>query len=111
MILFNPNKEPVEFMYGGQTYIFKPKESRNLPDNVAEHALERQHAPLVEHTPMYDKQVEVSDTVYSELPWRKLVSMASARKVHKIGMSRPDVEKAMEEYDQSQGRTLQESTS
>ena len=106
MILFNPDTKPVEFRYGGQVFIFKPKESRNLPDEVATHALERSHAPLVEHTPMYDKQVEISDTIYSELPWRKLVSMASARGVHKIGMNRIQTEKAMEEYDQSQGRTL-----
>jgi hypothetical protein len=106
VILFNPDTKPVEFRYGGQIFIFKPKESRNLPDEVALHALERQHAPLVEHTPMYDKQVAFSDTVYSELPWRKLVSMASARGIFKPGSSRAEVEKNMEEYDQSQGRTL-----
>lgn len=108
MLLFNPGTTPVEFMFGGQTYVFKPKESRDLPDNVAEHAINRYHAPLVIHTPMYDKQVEISDTVYSEMPWRKLVQMASARGIFKPGTSRPEVEKMMEEYDVSQRGTLQE---
>jgi len=108
VILFNPGKDPVEFRFGGQSFIFKPKESRNLPDEVAKHALERQHAPLVEHTPMYDKQVEISDTVYSEMPWRKLVQMASARGIFKPGIARAAVEKLMEEYDESQRGIVQE---
>jgi hypothetical protein len=106
MILFNPNKKPVEFRCGGQIYIFKPGESRELDEYTALHALNRQHAPLVEHTPMYDKEVKFSDTKYSKLPWRKLVQMASARGLFKLGISRPDVEKALEEYDIQQRRTL-----
>jgi hypothetical protein len=110
MQLFNPNNFEVEFVCGGVHYIFKPKESRELSEYVANHALNRQHAPLVLHTPMYDKQVKVSDTVYSELPWRKLVQMSSARGIFKLGTSRAEVEKMMEEYDHSTGRTLQESS-
>lgn len=106
MILFNAGTEPVEFRYGGQVFIFKPKESKNIDDVIATHALERSHAPLVVHTPMYDKQVEISDTVYSEMPWRKLVQMASARGIFKPGKGRADVEKMMEEYDQSERGTL-----
>ena len=98
MILFNPTNNPIEFRHGGVTYIFKPKESRNLPDLVAEHAINRAKVPLVEHTPMYDKQVAFSDTAYSEIPWRKLVQMASARKIFKPGTPRAQVEKDMEEF-------------
>ena len=106
MQLFNPNKDPVEFRYGGVSYIFKSKESRELPEHVALHAIERCHVPLVVHTPMYDREVEISDTIYSEMPWRKLVQMASARGIFKPGTKRADVEKIMEEYDHSQGRTI-----
>jgi len=106
MIIFNPTNFNVEFRYGGQTYIFKPKESRNLPDNVADHAINRQHAPLVEHTPAYDKEVEISDTKYSEIPWRKLVAMASARGIFKPGTTRPALEKIMEEHDQLERGTV-----
>jgi hypothetical protein len=106
MRLLNPNKEPVEFVCGGQIYIFKPGESRELDEYTAKHALERQHAPLVVHTPMYDKEVAFSDAVYSQMPWKKLVQMASARGIFKMGTKRPDLEKALEEYDKSQGRTL-----
>lgn len=94
-------------MHGGQTYIFKPGESRELPEHVALHALERQHAPLVVHTPMYDNQVAFSDTEYSKLPWKKLVQMASARDLYKFGDNREKIEKALEDYDFKQGRTLQ----
>lgn len=106
MILFNPTNFNVEFRYGGTAYIFKPKESRDLPDHVAEHAINRAHAPLVEHTPMYDSQVEISDTKYSEIPWRRLIQMASARGVFKPGTTRAELEKIMEEYDNEQRGTL-----
>ena len=105
-ILFNPTNFNVEFRHGGTTYIFKPKESRDLPEHVAEHAMNRAHAPLVEHTPMYDKEVEISDTKYSDIPWRKLVQMASARGIFKPGTARPELEKIMEEHDIESRGTL-----
>jgi hypothetical protein len=107
MRLLNPNKEPVEFRCGGVLYIFKPGESRELDEYVAKHALERQHAHLVVHTPMFDNQVAFSDTIYSQMPWKKLVQMASARGLFKMGTKRADVERLLEEYDSEQGRTLQ----
>jgi enhancing lycopene biosynthesis protein 2 len=109
MQLFNATNKEVEFVCGGVHYIFKPKESRDLPEYVALHALERAHAPLVVYTPAYDRQVKISDTVYSEMPWRKLVQMASARGVFRPGTARPQVEKDMEEYDNRIRGTLQES--
>jgi len=107
MRLLNPNKTPVEFRCGGVLYIFKPGESRELDEYTAKHALERQHAPLVVHTPMYDKEVKVSDTIYSQMPWKKLVQMSSARGLFKMGTKRADVEKALEDYDSEQRGTIQ----
>jgi len=109
LILFNPTNKIVEFRCGGITYIFKPKESKTLPDKVAEHAIERAKAPLVEHTPVYDSQVEFKDVVYKELPWKQLVQMASARGIFIPGDKRADVESKMEDYDGKRG-TLQESS-
>ena len=106
MRLLNPNKVPVEFRCGGVLYIFKPGESRELDEYVAKHALERQHAPLVEHTQMHDKEVKVSDIVYSQMPWKKLVQMASARGLFKMGTKRPELEKLLEEYDHTQRGTI-----
>lgn len=106
MRLLNPNKEPVEFRCGGVLYILKPGESRELDEHVANHALNRVHAPLVEHTPMFDNQVAFSDTVYSEMPWKKLIQMASARGLFKMGTKRADIEKALEDYDKFKGGAL-----
>jgi hypothetical protein len=106
MILFNPNNNPIEFFYGGIRIEFRPKESKNLPDNVAEHALKRAKVPLVEHTPMYDKEVKISDYLYSDMPWKKLVQMASARGIFKPGMSRDHLEILMEEYDNGERGTV-----
>lgn len=108
MLLFNPNDRIVEFLHGGIPYVFKPKELKTLPEVVALHALERVHAPLVVHTPMYDKEVEYKDVVYKELPWKELVQMASARGIYSFGDKRADVESKMEDYD-SKGRIIQES--
>ena len=110
MRLLNPNKTPVEFRCGGVLYIFKPGESRELDEYTAKHALERQHAPLVVHTPMFDKEVAFSDTKYSELPWKKLVQMASARELYKFGDNRVKIEKALEDYDNKSGRIIPSSS-
>lgn len=105
MQLFNPTDKIVEFRHGGIVFTFQPKESKDLSEVVALHAIERAHAPLVEHTQVYDKEVKISDIVYSEMPWKKLVQMASARGIFSLGMKRPELEKVLEEYD-TKGRTL-----
>jgi len=99
VILFNPTKKEVSFICGGRTYVFRSKESKNLDDFVATHALERSHAPLVEQTPDYDKEVAFSDVVYADLKWKELVQLASARGVFTPGLKRPEVEKLLEDYD------------
>jgi hypothetical protein len=100
--LYNPTDKPVEFRCGGMLYIFQPKETRDLDEYVANHAIERAHAPLVKYSPMFDKEVEKSDIVYSEMPWKKLVQMASARGIFTLGTKRPELEKLLEEYDHTQ---------
>lgn len=106
MILYNPGIKPVEFIYDGFHYIVAPKQSRNFPDYIAEHALERQHAPLVEYNQSYDGEMLSTDVEYSKMPWKKLVSLASARGVYKPGekgLNRASLEVRMEEYDRTNG--------
>ena len=105
MILYNPKDENVEFSYGGIRIYFKSKESKTFPEHVAIHALERARVGLVEYNPSYDKEMTATDMSYPEMPWRKLVSLASARGIFKPGTKRPVLEKDLEDYD-TQGRTL-----
>ena len=107
MNLFNPTKETIEFKCGGITYIFKPKESKELSEYIALHALERAKVPLVEHTPMYDKEVEITDVSYYKLSWNKIRSMAAARGLYKIGQSRQEIIELMEDYDNRIRGTVQ----
>lgn len=104
--MFNPTNKEVSFRYGGKEFIFKPKESRELEEHIADHAVERSKSPLVEHTPMYDRQVEIKDTVYSKMGWREVQRMASARGLFKLGMSREKAILILEEYDASQRGTV-----
>ena len=105
MQMFNPTKKTVEFRYGGEPHVFKPGESKALPDHIAKHAIRRARAPLVEHTQTYDKDVAFSDTKYSNMGWKAIQGLASSRGLFKLGMSRSDVEEALEKYD-SETRTL-----
>ena len=106
MILFNPTTNKVEFFFDGQLFKFEPKELRTLPDHIAIHALERSKVPLVEHTPMYGREVVSSDIYYNSMPWKDLLRMASARKLFKPGTPRVEVERLLEEYDRKQRGTL-----
>ena len=110
MRLINPTKNNIEFRYGGQVYYFLPGESKELPEHVAKHALDRAKAPLTLHTPMYDKEVTISDIEYPKLPWKQLVHLASERGLFKPGNSREDVERILADYDREQAGTLQEPT-
>ena len=110
MILFNPTKEKVEFRYGGVLVVFKPKESKNLSDAVADHALNRSKVPLVEQTPMYDSQVEYTDVSYANMPWKNLIQLASKRKLFVPGTSRIELERLLNEYDLKLRGTLPQSS-
>jgi len=103
MQLFNPTKKTIELRYGGKPYVFQPKESKDLPEHVVIHFTKTTNSPLVVQTPMHDKEVKISDVVYSEMKWKDLIKMASVRGVFFPPMKRVEVEKAMEEYDQERG--------
>lgn len=104
MILYNPSKKSVEFMFGGRVFIMAGGEIRDFPIEVAEHALNRSKVGLVEYSQCYEKEVVRSDIRYEDMPWRNLVSMASGRKIFKPGMPR---EKVIEALYGSEGRTSQ----
>jgi O-methyltransferase involved in polyketide biosynthesis len=108
MILYNPNKNKVEFLCGGVRYYMNPKESKTFPDNVALHALERSKVGLVEYSPIYDREMTETDIEYVDMPWNKLKTLGSNRKLFKPGITRFDLEKALKDYDIAQGRTVQE---
>ena len=103
MLIFNPTEKPVEIRYGGQLYIFAPKESKDLPEYIVKHATRTTNSPLVIQTPDLDKEVRVSDVDYTKMPWKKLVQMASARGIYRFGDNREKLEKAMEDYGQENG--------
>lgn len=110
MILYNPTDKKVEFIYDSKHYILNSKESRNFPDNIAEHAIKRFKAPLVEYSPMYDKEITKVDISYEELSWGRLRSLGVVRKIYKPGMNRENLTLKLREYD-SQIGTLQKSSS
>jgi len=85
------------------------KESREFPTHIAEHALERSKVGLVVYHPAYDREMTKTDMNYATMEWGKLVSLASNRKIFKPSMKRDEVERLLNDYDKSQGRTLQKS--
>jgi len=103
MRLYNPSDEKVEFLIGGVRYIMDARESREFPNEVAKHALTRSRVGLVEYHPAYDNKMLKTDMDYTTLPWRKLVTLASTRKIFVPGMVRADLEKAMIDYDTQRG--------
>ena len=108
MRIYNPNKNKVEFLCGGVRYYMDAKESREFPDHIAEHALERSKVGLVVYHPAYDREMTKTDMNYPEMVWGELRSLASARKVFRPSMKRDEVERLLNDYDTKIG-TLQES--
>ena len=108
VVLYNPTDEKVKFCYGGKWEYFDPKESKTFPEHKAMHAIKRAKVPLVEYNPSYDNEMTSTDMNYSEMPWKNLVSLGSARGIYKPGKgsNREALEGALEEYDKTRG-TLQ----
>lgn len=108
-LMHNPSNKEKEFMCGGTTYLFAPGEKRILDGVVADHALKEDGLGLLEVGVDTDTQidgVEVSKLPkvdYNKMPWKKLIGIAGDAKVYKIGMDRPSVERALEEYDGQRG--------
>ena len=100
MILFNPKKDPVEFMCDHQIYIFAPGEKRLLDGAVADHALRFANAGLKQYVPETDDALVSSTNVaYDKMPWREVVSMGSKRKIFKPGMSKKELLRLLAESD------------
>ena len=108
MIVYNPNDRQVEFFYGGALFKFQPKESRTVDEAMGEFILNRARVGLVEYNVGYDSEMKVDDFNYDTMPWRKLVSLASARKLFKpgSGMDRKNLIEAIKAYDNEKRGTL-----
>jgi hypothetical protein len=106
MILYNPTDVEQKFYHGHIPYVFKPKESRTLPDDVGKWGLKRGNKNLVEYTAMYDKEMLSTDMDYEKMNWRNLVALASARGMFKPSMKRDTLLQLLKDYD-TERRTLQ----
>lgn len=107
MLLYNPTDVEQKFYHGHIPYVFKPKESKTFPDVVGKWALKRGNRNLVEYSPVYDREMLSTDMDYEKMNWRKLVTLASGRKIWKPGTTKEKLLKLMKEYDGTQGRTIQ----
>lgn len=104
MTLFNPKSEKVEFMYDHQSYVFAPGEKQLVEWEVGDHAIRFVNTGLKEYVPETDdKEVTSSNMAYDKMPWKEVVSMASARGIFKPGMGKDAVLKALVESDNEQG--------
>lgn len=100
-IIFNPTNKEIEFMQGGQIYIFKPGEKRLLDGFVAYHALSHVKSALREYEPDTDDEVvSSSDVAYDKMPWREVVALASKRGIFKPGMARDEAIRLLAELDE-----------
>lgn len=110
-VLYNPTDKKVEFMCNRITYIFKPYEKKILEGFVAHHALHFVNTGLIEYSidgkPEVTKVAEEfvlpadAEIAYETLPWRKLVSIGSARGIFAPGMSKEDLIEKLKESDGS----------
>lgn len=108
-VLYNPTDKKIEFMCNRITYIFKPYEKKVLEGFPAFHALHHVNTGLVEYSiegaPQAVKEEFVlpqdEEVAYDKLPWRKLVSLGSARGIFAPGMGKEDLIEKLKESDGS----------
>lgn len=106
-MIFNPKEEEVEFMCRGRVIKFAPGEKRILEGFESYHALVEVNTGLVE----YDGQDKNPDDLpLNNMPWRALVSLGGSLGVHKVGMKREELIKAIKEYDGEEEGALREPT-
>jgi len=106
-MLYNPKSVKVEFMCGGQIYIFEPGEKRILDGFECYHALHETKTGLVE----YDGQdSNASAAPLNDMPWRSLVSLGSSLGIFVPGMSRAALVNAIKEKDAEKTGALREPT-
>lgn len=92
-ILINRTGKKVEFMCGGEIYIFEVGEKRLLDGFVAYHALKNVNTGLEEYV---EKVEEVEEKVgeekpdYASMKWAELKKLAKG-KGYKVGMKRKEV--------------------
>lgn len=107
-ILYNPTPDQVEFMCNRQVYIFKPYEKKNLDGFVAHHALKEVNTGLIEYTD--GMKTEVVKVDYEELPWSKIIKIASDKGVFRPGDSKSKVIEALKEADAKETGAVSEPT-
>lgn len=102
-VLYNPTDKKIEFMCDRQVYIFKPYEKKVVEGFAAYHALNMVNTDLVDYAiEEVTKQEEFDypdEVAYDKLPWRKLVSLGSAKGVFAPGMAKEELIKALEKLD------------
>lgn len=98
-ILINRTGKEVEFLCGGNIFIFKPGEKKILEGFAAHHALHEVNTGLEEYSDEIEKEEEALENVimpnFRELKFQKLVSLA--KKDFKVGMKTEDLVKLLEE--------------
>lgn len=105
-VLYNPRPETIEFMCGGQVFVFKPGEKKNLDGFVAYHALKEVQTGLVEYE---GQSSRVSGIDYSAMPWKRIVALASAEGIKlEKGITREKLIKMLEEIDEQETGTVSE---
>jgi len=102
-ILMNPTNHVVEFMYGGQIFIFQPKEEKLLEGLVANHALRFVNTGLVDVTekkvvnsPLEpERELSKSELVaakdFDKMNYRSLIKAASHLGKYKPGMKKREI--------------------
>jgi hypothetical protein len=106
VLLFNPKDTRVEFMCDRQIYIFEPGEKQLVEDFVANNALHLTNTGLKVCEPEDEvKAKTIEDIGYETMPWKQLVSMASARGLFKPGTLRATLIENLKEED-ARARTV-----
>lgn len=101
VMLHNPLGDRFEVMSGGTVYIFEPGQSRIVLGETARQILRNQNTPLiavqaVAQLPVMPEAVTVAPVVsgavdYDSMTYTELRSIASAKKLFKVGMKRAEV--------------------
>jgi len=99
-IIFNPNNKEVEVMYDRKITKFAPGEKKHLDGGLAYFAVNNFKGGLKVYEPDGDDdKAQFSSIAYDKMPWREIVSLASAKGFFKPGMGRKEAVKLLAESD------------
>jgi len=99
-ILYNPREEAVEFMHNRQVYIFQPGEKRVVDKVVADHAIRFAKTGFKIYDGSTEPEAKTAGEIeYEKMPWRKMVSIGSAKGIFKPSMNRETLYKLLREED------------